>query len=172
MKHARIIAQLVSDAEEDANVLGLLLFGSVAQGTHREDSDVDVISVLQDCEPRSGIRNSHVDGIKGGNVFFTSDVLIHGVRTVPYLLHPLTEARILFDREGSLQPFVEALRRYFGNHPEIVAEWEAHYARFREEKAQFGYEKTNIVDVWNALEKHHSGGTMKRLFFRVFPKPS
>lgn len=172
MKHREIIGRLVANAKNDPNFIGLLVFGSVANGTHRGDSDLDVFTVLETSEPTSGIDNTWIDGIKVGNVFFTLDVFAHGVTTVPYLLHPLAGAKMFYDREGVLQPLFTELREFFADHPEIVEEWSEYYERFREEKAQFGYEKTTIVDVWNELEKRHSRGAIKRRFLRSFSRPS
>jgi predicted nucleotidyltransferase len=168
MKHDEILRQLVADAESNPNILGFLIFGSVATGTHREDSDIDVFTVLRTTKPTSGINNTPIDGIKVGNLFFTYDVLLHSVETVPYLLHPLGGAKLLFDRDGEIKPLLERIRDYFSDHPEIVDEWNGYYEQLREEKAQFGYEKTTIVDVWNELEKRHSSGKTKRHFFSSF----
>ncbi|MGD8683692.1 MAG: hypothetical protein PVG27_07075 [Chloroflexota bacterium] len=35
------------------------------------------------------------------------------------------------------------------------------------EKATYGYEKTTIIDVWNELERRHSGGRVRRRFFNA-----
>ncbi|MFC1997706.1 nucleotidyltransferase domain-containing protein [Chloroflexota bacterium] len=168
MKHEEILKQLVSDAERNPNVLGFLIFGSVASGTHREDSDIDVLTVLNTNKPTSGINNTPVDGIKVGDLFFTYDILVHSVEVVPYLLHPLGQAKLLFDRDGEIKPLLDRIREYFADHLELVDEWDGYYEKLKEEKAQFGYEKTTIVDVWNELEKRHSGGKTKRRFFSSF----
>jgi predicted nucleotidyltransferase len=159
---------LVVDAENNPNVLGFLLFGSVALGTHRQDSDIDVITVLHTNKPTSGIDNTSIDGIKVGNIYFTYGILTHSVETVPYLLHPLGEAKLLFDRDGEIKPLLARIRQFFAEHPEIVDEWNEYYKLLKDEKAQFGYEKTTIVDVWNALERRYSGGKIKRRFFSSF----
>ncbi len=168
MKHEEILKQLVIQAEKDANNLGFLVFGSVATGTHREDSDIDVITVLRTNKPTSGINNIMVEGIKVGTIYFTYDVLIHSIETVPYLLHPLGEAKLLYDHEGMISPLLDRIQAYFANHPEIVDEWNAYYQQLKEEKAQFGYEKTTIVEVWNELETRYSDGKTKRQFFNAF----
>jgi predicted nucleotidyltransferase len=169
MKHDAILRRLIAGAEGDPNTLGFLVFGSVAAGTHREDSDIDVITVLRTNEPTSGIMNASIDGIKVGTIFLTYDVLVHSVETVPYLLHPVGEAKILYDRDGTIEPLLRRIRDYFANHPEVVDAWSRHYQQFRDEKVQFGYEKTTIVDVWNELEKRYSGGKIKRHLFLAFP---
>jgi len=168
MKHDEILKQLVADAKSTPNVLGFLIFGSVARGTQHEDSDIDVLTVLQTSKPTSGINNTPVEGIKVGNIFFTYEVFLHSVEMVPYLLHPLGEAKLLFDREGSIHSLLEKIREYFTNHPEMINEWSKYYELLKQEKAQFGYEKTTIIDVWNELEKRYSGGKIKRHFFNSF----
>jgi predicted nucleotidyltransferase len=168
MKHEEILRGLVSDTESNSNVLGFLLFGSVAAGTHHEVSDIDVITILRTNKPASGINNTLVDGIKVGAFFLTYDVLVHSVETVPYLLHPFGEAKLLFDRDGKNKYLLERIGKYYSDHPEIVSEWNNYYEQLKEEKAQFGYEKTTIADVWNELEKRYSGGKIKRRFFNSF----
>ncbi len=168
MKHDKILKQLIEKAKSDPNALGFLVFGSVASGTHHEKSDIDVMTVLREQKPSSGIENTVIDGIKVGNLFFTFQVLTHSVDTVPYLLHPLGNAKLLFDRENTIEPLLEEIKYYFVENPEIEDEWNQHYRRLKEEKIQFGYEKTTIIDVWNELEKRHSGGKIKRSFFNSF----
>jgi len=168
MKHAEILELLIADAEKTPNTLGLLLFGSVATGTQRPDSDIDLISVLQTSKPTSGIDNRPIEGIKVGNIFLTYEIFEDSVQTVPYLLHPVGEAKLLFDREGRIQPLIQKIKVYFADHAEIVAEWEEYYELLKQEKLEFGYEKTTIVDVWNELEKKYSGGKTKRRFFSAF----
>jgi hypothetical protein len=159
---------LVTEAKGDPNTLGFLVFGSVATGTQQENSDIDVITILQTNRPTSGLTNTAINGIKVGNIFFTYDILVHSVETVPYLLHPLGGAQLLFDRQGMIEPMLQRIRIYFIDHPEIADEWNGYNQLLREEKDQFGYEKTTIVDVWNELEKRHSGEKTKRRFFSAF----
>jgi predicted nucleotidyltransferase len=168
MKHDKILASLVEQTEADASVVGFLLFGSVARGTHREDSDIDVLTVLRADDAPAGIHDRKIDGIKVGDLSFSLATLAHSVDTVPYLLHPLGEATVLLDRDGAIAPLLARVRAYFADHPEIVAEWSAAYEQLRVEKATYGYEKTTIIDVWNEMERRHSGGRIKRRFFNAF----
>jgi hypothetical protein len=109
-----------------------------------------------------------IDGIKVGSIFFTNQVLTHSVDTVPYLLHPLGNAKLLFDRENTIEPMLIKINSYFLENPEIEKEWVRYYRQLKEEKTQFGYEKTTIIDVWNELEKRYSGGKIRRSFFNSF----
>ena len=168
MKHDEIVRQLVVDAQSDLNILGFLVFGSVARGTQREDSDIDAATILRVSKPPWGINSTSVDGIKVENIFLTYDVFSQDVNIVPYLMQPLAQAKILLDREGTIKPLREKIQLYLSNHPDIVKEWEEYYQQSREEKAQFGCEKKTFIDVLNEFEKKYSDGKVKRRFFSSF----
>ena len=168
MKHDQILEQLLVEAKSDQNTIGFLVFGSVASGTHHEKSDIDVMTVLRKHKPSSGIKNTVINDIKVGNLFFTYQVLTHSVNNVPYLLHPLGNAKLLFDRENTIKPLLGEINAYFHENPEMEGDWNQYYRQLREEKMQFGHEKTTIIDVWNELERRHSGGEIKRSFFNSF----
>jgi predicted nucleotidyltransferase len=70
MKHEQILEQLLTEAKSDPNTLGFLVFGSVASGTHHEKSGIDVITVLRNQKPSSGLENTLIDGTKVGSMFF------------------------------------------------------------------------------------------------------
>ena len=168
MKHEQIVEQLLVKARSDSNTLGFLVFGSVASGTHHEKSDIDTMTILRNHKPSSGIENTMIGGIKVGNLFFTHEILTRSVNTVPYLLHPLGNAKLLFDRQNTIKPLLKEITSYFDENPEIENEWSRYYKKLKEEKAQFGHEKTTIIDVWNELEKRYSEGKIKRPFFNSF----
>jgi hypothetical protein len=167
MKHEIILKQLLAEAESNPNTLGFLVFGSVATGTHTEKSDIDTLTVLRKSKSSSGIKNTLFDGIKVGNMFFTHEILVQSIKTVPYLLYPLADARVLFDRENTINPLLKEIIKYYDENPEIRNKWINYYKQFKQEKAQFGYEKTTIIDVWNELEKEYTGRS-KRPFFNAF----
>lgn len=168
MKHEQILEQLLSKAKNDPNTLGFLVFGSVASGTHHEKSDIDTLTIVRNKKPSSGIENTIVDDIKIGNIFFTQTILVRSINMVPYLLHPLVTAKLLFDRDNTIKPLVKELTDYFDKNPEIKNQWNKYYKQLKEEKMQFGHEKKTIVDVWNELERQYSGGKIKRPFFNSF----
>ena len=168
MRHEQILDQLLVKAERDPKTLGFLVFGSVSSGTHHEKSDIDTMTVLRNQKPSSGIENTIIDGIRVGNIFFTHEILTLSVTTVPYLLDPLGNAKLLFDRENSIKPLLRKITSYFDENPEIKNEWNRYYKQLKEEKTKFGHEKTTIIDVWNELEKRYSGGKIKRPFFNSF----
>jgi len=96
MKHEIILKQILAEAESSQNTLGFLVFGSVATGTHTEQSDIDTLTVLQKSKPSSGIKNTIIDGFKVGNLYFTYEILVQSIKNVSYLLYPLANAKLLF----------------------------------------------------------------------------
>ena len=168
MKHEQILEQLLVKAGSGFNTLGFLVFGSVASGTHHEKSDIDTMTILRNHKPSSGIEKTMINGIKVGNIFFTHEILTRSINTVPYLLHPLGNAKLLFDREKTIKPLLKKITSYFDENPEIKNAWSRYYKQLQEEKKQFGHEKTTIIDVWNELEKRYSEGKIKRPFFNSF----
>lgn len=171
-EHIQILENLTMKAESDPNTLGYMVFGSVANGTHHERSDLDVISILRSHKPSSGINKMVVDGLVVDSLFMTHEVLTRSVSTVPYLLHTLGKAKLLFDRENTVEPLLEEIREYFAENPEIESEWNNYIEQSKEIKLQTGCRASRhgvtIIDVWNELEKRYSGGKIRRPFFNSF----
>ena len=172
MKHIRTLQDLTMKAEGDPNILGYMVFGSVAKGTHHEGSDIDVISIFRSHGPSSGINKLMVDGLVVDSLFMTQEVFAQSVRTVPYLLHTLVDAKLLLDRENTIEPLLGEIREYFERNPEIESEWKRYFEESKEIKRQTrcrasGEGKT-IIDVWNELEMRYSGGRIRRPFFNSF----
>jgi hypothetical protein len=89
----------------------------------------DVLTVLRADDTKAAIHNRMLDGIKVGDMSFSVATLEHSVETLPYLLHPLVEAKVLLDRDGTVSPLLDRIAANFDAHPEVVAEWPAAYER-------------------------------------------
>ena len=171
-KHKHVLKKLCKKAMEDPNTIGYLVFGSVAAETFNENSDLDVISILKTSKPSSGIKKVMVDDLVVDSLFMTEEILIKSVNTVPYLLHTLTGAKLLFDRKGSIKPLIENIKHYFRLNPKIDNEWKNYIKQSNEIKSETGCRASSdgktIIDVWNELEKRYSNGKIKRPFFNSF----
>ncbi len=171
-KHKNVLKKLCKKAKEDPNTVGYLVFGSVSAGTFNENSDLDVISILKTSKPSSGIKKVMVDDLVVDSIFMTEEILINSVNTVPYLLHTLTGAKLLFDRKGSIKPLIENIKHYFRLNPKIDNEWKNYIKQSNEIKSETGCRASShgktIIDVWNELEKRYSNGKIKRPFFNSF----
>jgi predicted nucleotidyltransferase len=164
-----VLDKVVSQATADSNLIGILLFGSLASGTHTWKSDIDLLFVYQACDPTSGVANLIVDGIMVQYFFTNLPTLIENLENVPYLLRIFCGAKILFDREGTFTPIVERVESYFSTHPEIQAEWKRLEDLHQVEKNGPACAQTSILVRWDELEEKYSGGQRKRTFFRNPP---
>ena len=79
----------------------------------------------------------------------------------------MAKAKALFDRENTINPLLREIIQYDDENSGIRNKWVNYYKQFKQEKAQFGYEKKTIIDVWNELEKEYSGRS-KRPFLNAF----
>jgi predicted nucleotidyltransferase len=162
-----VLDKVLKQLQEDENLLGVLLFGSVASGTHTWKSDIDFIFVYESYEPTSGLVNQFVDGIVVQYFFTTFDTLVQNHEAVPYLLHVFCDGKILFDRYNSIAPVVDQLKGYFATHPEVEAEWVRLKELHQAEKDGPECAQTTIIERWDELEDKYSGGVRKRTFFRM-----
>jgi predicted nucleotidyltransferase len=161
-----VLDKVVNQLKVDENLLGILLFGSVAKGSHTWKSDIDLIFVYENHDPSSGLVNRFVDGIAVQYFFITLDALVENQEVVPYLLDMFCEAKILFDRNRSITPVVGRIEQYFAEHPEIEAEWTRIKKHHQVEKNGPACAQTTIIQRWDELEDKYSGGVHKRTFFR------
>jgi predicted nucleotidyltransferase len=169
MLQKEVLGAVVAQARKDQNVVGILLFGSLATGTHTWKSDIDLIIVYQACQPESGVANILIDRVIVQYFFTSIDTLLENVENVPYLLHFFCRAKILFDRHGTFSPLVTRVEDYFSAHPEIEEEWVRIEALHQEEKNGPACAQTTILQRWDQLEEKYSGGTRRRTFFREQP---
>lgn len=161
-----ILDKVVNQELSDGNLLGILLFGSLAAGTHTWKSDIDLIFVYETHEPPSGLVNTFVDRIEVQYFFTNIETLVQNQETVPYLLHIFREGKILFDRNNSVAPVVDKIKHYFTAHPEIEAEWIQLKELHQVEKRGPACAQTTILQRWDELEEKYSDGVRKRTFFK------
>ncbi|MGD2158614.1 MAG: nucleotidyltransferase domain-containing protein [Anaerolineales bacterium] len=162
-----VLDKVVKQLKTDENLLGILLFGSLASRTHTWKSDIDLIFIYQNHEPTSGLVNKFVDGIAVQYFFITLDVLVENQETVPYLLHMFCDAEILYDRDGSVAAVIDQLKQYYAAHSEVVADWIKIKELHQVEKKGPACGQTTIIQRWDELEDKYSGGVRKRTFFRM-----
>ena len=93
--------QFIAELRENPEVLGILLFGSWARGNHREDSDVDLIVIVEHGFHRIVEKRAN----QAFEIIFTSEgdavSFWHANRDDAAELW--RTARILFDRDGTMQ---------------------------------------------------------------------
>ncbi len=166
MLQEEVLEKVVAQATSDENLLGILLFGSLASGTHTWKSDIDLNFVYQTCQPASGVANIIVDGVVVQYFFTSYATLVENLDKVPYLLHMFCDANVLFDRSGTFTPLVKQIESYFAVHPEVQEEWIRLEELHQVEKKGPVCAQTTILQRWDELEEKYSGGIRKRTFFR------
>ena len=169
MLQKEVLDKVVSQAIQDENLIGILLFGSLASDTHTWKSDIDLLFVYQECQPESGVANIIVDGVMVQYFFTSFETLLENQENVPYLLYIFCGAKTLFDRRGTFTPVVVQIEDYFAAHPEIEAEWMNIESMHQVEKNGPTCAQSTILQRWDELEEKYSDGTRKRTFFRGLP---
>ena len=109
MTDAPYLTQLVAEARAAPDTLGLLLHGSRAVGSHRDDSDYDLIRIVTDTAyiARQD-RSALVERVRGrggqtADVFYQSLSRIEQyVRSPDWYTATYLAARVLFDRTGNI----------------------------------------------------------------------
>lgn len=160
-----LLNDLVKQKIADENVIGVILFGSVASKTHKWQSDIDLIFVYDNHEPPSGLVDYFVSGILVQYFYVTLNSLIENQKCVPYLLHMFSEGIVLFDRHSTVTPIVNEIKQYFAAHPEIESDWVRIKELHQIEKRGSQCQETTIIQRWDELEDKYSGGARKRTFF-------
>lgn len=110
------LTEIIAKVRHDPGTIGLLLHGSRALGTHRDDSDYELIRVVtaEAYDERRG-RASLIEKIaRGGQP--TMDVLYQTPsRIEPYVVDPgwytatYLSARVLFDRTGEIRTLINRI---------------------------------------------------------------
>ena len=162
-----VLESVVRQARTEENVIGILLFGSLATRTHKWGSDIDLIFIYDKHEPISGLADIFVSGVLVQYFYATLGILIENQKTVPYLLHMFAEGKILFDRHGSVTPVIDEIKQYFVEHPEVEDEWVLMKKSHQTEKKASNCQETTIIQRWDELEDKYSGGARKRTFFKM-----
>lgn len=167
LKQHEVLEKVLDQMKADDNLLGALLFGSVASGTHKWQSDIDLIFIYECHDPPTGVVDRFVDGVLVQYFYATLEKLIENLETVPYLLHIFCSGLLLYDRDGTVAPVIAQIEQYFASHPEVGAEWARLKEQHQVEKLGSECQQTTILQRWDELEAKYSGGVQKRTFFRT-----
>ena len=110
------LAQLIAEVRDDHETLGLLLHGSRAVGTHRPDSDYDLIRVVTEQAYSARKARGALVERSAADAGPKTDVLCQTLsRVEAYVSDPgwytatYVSARILFDRTGELASLLARL---------------------------------------------------------------
>mgnify|MGYP000102364350 CR=1 FL=1 len=164
--HWRVVRELVEEHALDRSIVAIAVFGSLASGTERPDSDVDIEFFSSTASewsieeyPHSGLA---VNAETTPLAFFE-----HKIEQYPFLCYAHFRSIPVFDPSGYFNRKHGAIGRYFGERPDVVAFWEERYQVMRREKAQGIKNPQGGVEAYDEAERRFSAqGRVTRDFWR------
>ncbi len=162
--HQKILREIVEEKRKDPSVVAISVFGSVARGEEKEDSDID-LEIVSTEEKGWRIFQKEREGISVTYEMWPEQKFLERVRQYPFLSYCYVKEKIVYDPKQILQGVVNQLRIYFSKHPEVVQFWEDKYKEIREAKSR----RVSIspIDVYDEAEIEFSGShSVTRDFLR------
>ena len=135
-KQSEVVPEVIRLVAECGVDVGLILGGSVGQGSERAESDVDFFAIADADIPPSLPGFSLVSEKNGCKVLerqqsgfpvhvacWTTASLDEVLRRRPYMTYPLLCGGVVFDAIGIAAQYRTRIREYFGAHPAIERAW-------------------------------------------------
>jgi len=151
-KHKQIVSELVDYYKKQENVVGIYLFGSVAIGKAKSASDIDIEIIFNKRRKGYELINKKIKGISVDLSLYSLSKFREDVAEKKYLFYPALKNKILYDPKGILKNYLEKIRIYFANNPEILQFWK-HKERKDKQNKKAGKKREYFFDVCKELEK-------------------
>ncbi|GEM_PF-6208560 len=133
--HQKIVDEIVKGYSKKPEVIAINVLGSLATGTERLDSDVD-IEIVVDTDGEWGWEKRNKYGIHIDFVICPKKQMEHQVRDYPFLSHINLHKKILYDPQNFMKGMQKELQEYMDKHPEVVKFWEEKLKIMKENKAK------------------------------------
>lgn len=153
----KIVREILDEYKNKEHVIGVCVFGSVAVGKERENSDVDIKIIFDDDREWELFKENRY-GIAVDFEIVTKNIWEMMMKEYPYLFY-IENNKILFDKNGFVKNMLDRSKEYFDDNPEIYDFWKNEYDIMRELKMR-GEKPKNFIAVCDEAEikfsKHHS----------------
>jgi len=140
--HQDILPYLVDICASIHDQCGVVLIGSVARGTERTDSDIDLNIIFPrdeyplnqspyvDDDNRWQLRmKDHVQGIRVDVAWETERALLERLDGEEVInCWPFSTGKILHDSGEIAGPCLDIAKTWFADHPDVASRYEAEYA--------------------------------------------
>ena len=125
----KIVDEIVDEYKNNEHVIGVCVFGSVAAGKERSDSDVDLEAV-------------------------TKNIWEMMQKEYPYIFYTENN-KILFDKIGFVKEALNKSKKYLEDNIEVCDFWRKEYNLMRELKAS-GQKPKNFITICDEAETRFS----------------
>jgi len=148
--HQKIVNEIVEKCKKDKSVIAITLFGSLARGEERKDSDVD-IEIISEIAKKWRLLKKKKYGIKVDLVICPKKHLLHQMEKYPYLCYDYLSEKIIYNPNGFMNELRKKLKGYFDKHPKVVKFWEDKLKTMKENKAK-GQDLKDAIKSYDEAE--------------------
>lgn len=163
--HKKIVNEIVEEQKKNSNVIAINLFGSVAEGKERPDSDVDIEIIINEGKEWKWIKQNkygvHIDFVK-----CSKNHLLYQIEKYPYLCYGYLDEKVIYDPEGFMKDVKKKIGNYMNKHPEVVRYWENKLKIMKKNKAKGQDPKHAIKSFDEAEILFYEGHKVTRDWFR------
>ena len=163
--HHKIVTEIIEEQKKDRSVIAVTLFGSLARGKERANSDVD-IEIISTSAKKWQLLKQNKYGIKIDFVICPKKHLLRQMEKYPYLCYDYLHEKIIYDPQGFMKKVKKKLKGYFDGHPEAVEFWKNKLKIMKRNK-QEGHDLKNAIKSYDEAEIRFSKEKkVTRNFFR------
>lgn len=163
--HQKIVNEIIDEQKKDPSVIVINIFGSLAQGLERLESDVDIEIVSTKAKEWKLIKQEKY-GIKIDFEIWPKDKLLERIKKYPFLSYVFLKEKIVYDPGNFMKKINNQLKKYFDQNPKIAEFWEKKYKAMKKAKEE-GEQPEDLIKVYDEAEirfsKKHK---VTRDFFR------
>jgi len=153
----KIVDEIVAEYKYDEHVIGIRVFGSVAVGKERENSDVDITIIFDDDREWELFKENRY-GIRIDFEVVTKKIWEMMLKEYPYLFY-IENSKIPLDKTGFVKDILDKSKKYFDDNPEVYDFWRKEHDLMKELKAS-GQKPKNFITICDEAEikfsDHHS----------------
>ena len=148
--HKKIVNEIVEEQKNNSKVIAINLFGSVAEGDERPDSDVDIEIIINEGKEWKWFKQNKY-GIHIDFVSCSKNHLLYQIEKYPYLCYGYLDEKVIYDPEGFMKEVKKKIGNYMNKHPEVVIFWENKLKIMKKNKAK-GQDPKHAIKSFDGAE--------------------
>ena len=107
--HLKIVNEIVEKYKKDKSTIAITLFGSLARGNERPDSDVDIEIISKDAKKWELLKKKKYS-IEIDLVICPEKHLLHQIQKYPYLCYDYLNEKIVYDPKNFMKELKKKLK--------------------------------------------------------------